>query len=842
LGDAIGVTSNTVARWERGERPISHPALVRLALERLRLAERNPTRRDDVAAQLVSVMPVLPAAPRRPPPLPVELSRFVGRDQVLNLVHERLGMSREVTLVGPAGVGKTRVALRLAAQVQPDYADGAWFVDLSAQPDANLVLRTVAAGLAVQELPGLPLADSVVEAIKGQRLLVVLDNCEHVLGAAAAVVALLLGASNEAHVLATSREPLGVEGEVVRPVPPMDDHEATELFFERAHGVAPGLERTDATTRMVAHVCTRLDGLPLAIELAANRVRALGLSEIAARLDDRLGLLSNGFRTASPRQQTLRGALDWSYQLLAPLERELFARLSVFAGSWTLAAAQGVCSGDGVGPEMVAELLSSLVNRSLVVSEDDRGQARYRWLESIRAYAAERLDSTGHSSAWRGRHRDWYSTFVQSTPAARLDPRPAELERDNLRAALRWCLETRDGLSGLQLAVAMWTSWYVRGTIDEGCAWLAQLLDLPVPDSAATLRATALRRAGYLHLRQGDRKRAASLVEQSLAISRVHGDEQGLAESLHFKGVLASAAGESETAWQLFEEARSVNHRLGSSVWEAANLTTLVDLAYARGDDPRAASLAEDSLALFKRSGHSLGVGYALYQLGRTAARRGEPAAARRWHEESLRLMREQAFTPGMIRSLVALAQLAEQQNDRVATVARFEECLRLAVAASSWREIAASLEGLARASSPSPARAVQLAAAAADVRQMHGVLPSALERAAHQQWQAHARRKIGAEGFAENWILGRALPLDQAINIALETPSEKADASQNVLTPREAEVLQLIAEGQTNRQIAERLVLSPKTVSRHVDNIFQKLGVSSRAAATAAMLRKYPS
>jgi predicted ATPase/DNA-binding CsgD family transcriptional regulator/transcriptional regulator with XRE-family HTH domain len=830
LGEALGVTPNTVARWERGERPIRHPALVRLALERLRTPSESPISSAS-GSPLDTILPTWRPS-TRPPPLPAEVSSFVGRDQAIQSVQACLNGHRLVTLVGPGGVGKTRLALRVATQVQAEYADGAALVDFSALSDAGLVAQTVASTLGIWEPPGMSVGDALTASLHSRHLLLVLDNCEQVLPAAADLVRRLLGACALLRVLCTSREPLGIDSEVVWLVPPLAEADAAELFTERARAASPEFCPDASTQDGIKHICTRLDRIPLAIELAARRIRVFSLPELALRLDDRFSLLTSTSQIAPPRQLTLYAALDWSYQLLGSDERMLLDRLSVFSGAWSVEAMTAVCSGDGLEPEGIAEVLARLVDKSLVVVESREAGRRYRLLESIRDFAAAHLAAGGELATWRERHCDWYCAFAERTPAARLDPRPAELERDNLRAALRWCIDTGNAEAGLRLAIGVWTSWYLRGTIAEGSAWLDELLGLQIGLQSSVVRATALRRAGYLAYRQGDRVQAEQRIQQSLAMSHLLNDLQGVAESLHFLGVLASGDAARALARSLFEEARQINQHLGSDVWEAANLTTLVDLALADGDHARALELAQVSLPIFQRREHRWGVAYALYQLGQACVLRGDVAAAEAWHAQSLELQRQLAFIPGILRSSLALGRLAVRQSDWRRAREHLLECVRLAYAESAWAELAASLDALGTSGRVRDPQAVQLAAAAAELRNAHAIRVTPAERTARAEWQAHMRRRLGSDGFGTNWLMGRILPLGQIVELA--DSSAREDASAGILTRREVEVLELVASGCTNKQIAERLVVSPKTVSRHMDNIFQKLGVSTRAAAIA--------
>jgi predicted ATPase/class 3 adenylate cyclase len=443
--------------------------------------------------------------------LPVQLTSFIGRGAELVELRRIIAENRLVTLTGAGGVGKTRLAVQVAAQMAGQYRDGVWYVDLAPIIDPELVPLAAARAFGLPDQPGRSTMDTLCGFVADRQLLVVLDTCEHVLDASAALVVAVLGASPGLTLVATSREPAGVAGEVSWRVPSLSlADEAIELFIDRARHARPDLAVGSADTRAVGEICARLAGLPLAIELAAARVRALSLAEILDSLHDRFGLLTGGARTAVRRHQTLRASVDWSHALLTPSERVLFRRLAVFLGGFDFNAAQAVAAGGDIERYQVLDQLILLVDKSLVVADSTGGASRYRLLETVRQYAAEKLEEAGEADAVRARHRDHYTAMaaVLDTPG-RADGRglaQAELEIDNLRTAFSWSREHGDPELALQLASSLQPLWLARGRIREGLALLhAALTDLDAQHADATLRSSA-RRPGCPRLLGGGRR------------------------------------------------------------------------------------------------------------------------------------------------------------------------------------------------------------------------------------------------------------------------------------------------------------------------------------------------
>ncbi|HEV3497400.1 MAG TPA: BTAD domain-containing putative transcriptional regulator, partial [Actinomycetes bacterium] len=516
----------------RGEALRAYERCRRVLSEELGVSPSPPTE-----AAYLALLGVEPDASPEPPPseppgpvsnLPLQLTRLVGRDEELAAVEKALSGTRLLTLTGTGGVGKTRLAIAAAAEVAAEFADGAFLVELAPLADADLLPQQVLAALGLREEAGQSPAGTLAAHLRSRHLLLVLDNCEHLVGPAAVLAEGLLRTCPRLTVLATSREPLGVPGEATWRVPSLSTAGATALFTERARAVRPDFTVDEAAAPVVAHLCRRLDNIPLAIELAAARTIALSVEEIAERLDDRFRLLSGGARTAVPRQQTLRAMVDWTYGSLSDLERRVFDRLAVFGSTFDVAAAEQVVAGDGVEEGDVVDVLTALVNKSLLVAERPAagGVTRYRLLETMRHYARERLAESGQAAAVRARHLARAVAMAQAAEAELDGPDQAavldrlEGEHDDLRVALAWGTSGGDAEPALRLATALGRFWEVRGHLSEGRSWLEAALSAGGGGDAPGLRAVALNGAAVLAQHQGDYAAAQGLYEHSLALRR----------------------------------------------------------------------------------------------------------------------------------------------------------------------------------------------------------------------------------------------------------------------------------------------------------------------------------
>ena len=640
-------------------------------------------------------------APRAAPLLPLPLNSFIGREADLATVTQWLigvagdaSAPRLVTLTGPPGTGKTRLAFEVGSQVQRHYQDGAWLVELAGLADPALVPQALAAILGVPEQAGQPLLATLVAAVGDRHLLLILDNCEHLLDACAPTAEALLRSCPRLCILATSRQPLGITGEVSWPVTPLALPpagggpaltdlaccDAVRLFLDRAAAAVPAFALTERNAPAVSEICRGLDGLPLALELAAARVKVLSAEQIAAHLDDRFGLLRAGSRTAPPRQQTLRATVDWSYDLLSSLERQLFDRLAVFAGGCALEALEAVGAGDGVPVERVLELLARLVDQSLVVVEQRDGAVRYRLLETMRAYGQERLLEAGDMERTRRKHSDWCLGLAAAGEAGLVTAEHGawrerlELEHDNCRAALAWCVNNDPGC-GLQLAAHLAWFWLAAAHLTEGRRWLAALLATP---GHAVHRVKALVSAGMLAFYQGDGQHARLLLTESLASSQALDDTWSAGWSLRYLGHLAqSEDNDNATAQALMAESlallRGIDDVYGTGMaYSCLGIHVLMD-----GDEGRAEQLFHEGLAYAQEHGDIMAVRRAGFRLGQLARQQGDYAQARAHFEANLATGR-QNNQKGGFNVLGELAGLAQLEGDYAQAQVLSEERLRL--------------------------------------------------------------------------------------------------------------------------------------------------------------------
>lgn len=774
--------------------------------------------------------PIAIGAGPAPTNLPEPLTSFVGREREQAEVAALLALHRLVTLIGAGGVGKTRLALRAAASAIADYADGVWLVELSSLTDPGLVPHAVGAVLGLKEEPHRRPLDTLVESLRAKRLLIVLDNAEHLIAACTALVETVLRQCPQVAWLVTSRERLAVPGEQCYLVPSLSLPDASaaatpeslahadsvRLLCERARLHLPRFEITAANAASLAAICRRLDGLPLAIELAAARLRTIAANELDRRLDHRFSLLVGGGPTLPPRQQTLRTAIDWSHDLLDDAPRTLLARLSVFAGGFPLDAAERVCAGDGIEAGAVLDLIASLADKSLVVVEERAGAARYRLLESIRDYAAEKLEARGETARCRARHFDHFLALArEAEPQLIGKDQLAWLERldaehDNLRAALAHAAAASDDVpAALGLVTAISRFWYVRGHVAEGRAWLARILALPggegttirgkalnwagvfawkQRDYAASREryeeALAIRRAlgdrggvgavlsnlGLLAFEQGDYAAALDLHEQSLAIDRELGDRWGVAVSLMHLGEIAATHGDAAKARAYDEESLAIFRELGDRAHVANALRHLGTMSMRQGDAATASTLCEESLAICRELGDRSGIAWALDGLGVAARHRRDLAAAGHLHEEALTLFRELGDRKGIAESLRSLGRVAADGGDAETARPLLRESLAMLQALGERSAIPASVEPLAAllASSGAPAQAASLWGAMAQLRETIAAPLDASERAAHERDVEAARAALGDEAFERAWRQGNAMTADEAIARAL--------------------------------------------------------------------------
>jgi predicted ATPase/DNA-binding CsgD family transcriptional regulator len=805
--------------------------------------------------------------------LPTRASAFIGRASEVPAVRALVDTSRLVTLTGTGGAGKTRLALEVAAGLLDGTGDGVWFADLAPLGDPELVAVTVADVLGVQLEPGHPVAAAVAAAVGERRLLLVLDNCEHVIGACAKLADALLRSCPGFALLATSREPLGIDGERVYRVPslgvPAEDadvaeirgSEAVRLLADRATAQGVTLGQDEQFAQVAARICRRLDGIPLAIELAASRLRAMPADELDTRLDERFALLTGGPRVALPRQRTLRAMVDWSWDLLTAPEKMVLARLSVFAGGFGLAAAEAVAAGPAGPAAEVPRHLAGLADKSLVQFGDaDTGPGRYRLLETVRQYAAGQLDALGTEAreAARTAHLAYYLALAEEAAPHlvagqaewldRLDP-----ELGNLRAALAVSMAQADSEPGLRLATALCEYWGMRGHGAEGADVLRGLLGRPAAQEATLARGRALAAAAELLVSTGGHAAAADYCREALAIARAAGDEHLAAHVLEEQAWALLHQGQSSTALLAAESGLDLARRLGDPLLTARLFSVRAAVANTEGDHAGAARDTAESLRLFRQAGDRIHTGHMLGNLAYIELSAGDLGAARRHLAESLDIARTlndrsavvyQAFNLG-------LAEYLDGAPD--AAGALFAESLDLARRAGMQSNTGYALLGLALAGrdGADPGWPARLHGAADHTLAEVGHALEPLEARLAAQDRERLRAQLGNEAFEAEYAAGRTLDAAQVVAEIgrTGTAAEPAQAQPQVpsagpaggvaaLTPRELDVLRLVAQGLSNRDIAQRLVISEHTVHRHLANILRKLGVPSRAGATVWAVR----
>jgi predicted ATPase/DNA-binding CsgD family transcriptional regulator len=795
-------------------------------------------------------------------------------------IKSELAATRLLTLTGTGGSGKTRLALEVARGLIETYPDGVWLIDLAPLSDEGLVPTAVAEALRVPERAGEPLADTLADVLRDSEMLLILDNCEHLIEGTARLVDLLLDSCPGLRILATSREDLGVRGEVRWVVPPLaipdpyssptvEDLEgagSARLFLARAHNRDPSFVFATENAQDIAKICSRLEGIPLAIELAAARVGTFSLEQISERLEGSLELLTGGARTAPDRQRTLRGTLDWSYSLLSEPQRVLFRRLSVFAGGWTLEASEAVGSGENVARGEVLDLLSGLVEKSLVIARGtDEVDVRYRLLEPIRQYALEKLEQSGVVDDVNRTHAEYFLALAEEAETDLIGPREAEwlerlgLELDNLRAALTWASERREAELGLRLAGALTWFWFLEGHSGEGRGWLEGAL-VQGGNTPAAVRAKALGAVSHLARAQGDFDWARGKAEEAVKLGEEMGEE-GLRASLFVWGSSAALAQrillsdvsdreeDLERVMKRSEKLLALGRQAEDSLGIAWSLFTLAFASSDLEDFERAEKFHAEGLNLSRELGSAYMCFAFLSDWGYTSLIQGDYERATELTQEAMELARGRGLMGAASNAIDTLGWAALLSGVMERAKARFVESLKLSRRVGNRECISTSLEGLAcvAGAAGEPEKAGRLFGAGRTLLEATGSTLTPRDRAMREPYQASVRSRLGDAGWEEALARGRAMEPDEAIAYALseEKPSatfatpEQTPAPPSIppypagLTSREVEVLGLVAQGLTNAQVAERLFVSPRTVHRHLNSIFHKLGVSSRTAAT---------
>lgn len=803
LAEQTGLSVTGIQKLERGP---GHPY-------------RDTVHRLIAALQLsAEAQAELHAAARRPPPsaqvarqmlgaadLPEALTSCIGREREIGELSQMLATMRLLTLTGVGGCGKTRLALEIARLVSRTYADGVRFVELAALAEPTLVPQAVASALGVREEPMQPLLGRLTSVLKTRQLLLVLDNCEHLITACAQLSDALLRACPGVRILATSREALGIDGEVTRrvpslslpppgAVPPVDqlsDFAAVRLFVERANAVRPDFVVTEHNAAAIAGVCQRLDGIPLALELAAARTHTLAVSQILNRLDRSVALLTGGSRTAPTRQQTMRATLDWSYGLLGPAEQALFRRLAVFAGTFPLEAVESVCDGESVTPSSVLDLMEGLVDKSLVLADGGPDEMRLRLLEIVRQYALERLEEVEGARPLRQRHRDWYLGLAEhALPELtgvdqRLWYQRLTAEYDNLRLALQWTDSDPDGAEAeLRLAAALGRYWDIHGPRRDGRKWVEQALARgPTTDSLA--RGVALLWAGTYAIFEADMDRAMAVLTESVAMARRLEDSRLLTNALRHLGTGLHATG-NPTGRELLEEALTSSRAAGDWREVAYALCYLGRIVEADGDLDAAERMYREGLEAARTSGDALPASQLLLNLGRGAAARGDYAQAAALMEESLALSQLRHWGAGERgMALLHLASLKRSIGDTGAARALCSECLQLTAYADDWFMLSNALVvmgGLEAAAGRFSIAARLFGAESAgrpemvSRRNLPHPSPTSPTQYAHDL--ASTRAALGEAAFENAWAAGRAMTLEQAARMILTEAASGAPAS----------------------------------------------------------------
>ncbi len=699
--------SNATQELVRNDLP-SQVELRDLGRHRLRDLARAEHIYQVVAPDLPDAFPALKSLEVVPNNLPRQRTTFIGRERVIAEATRLLTETPLLTVTGPGGSGKTRLSLEIAASLLDEYPDGVWLVEFAPLADPARVPQVLATTLGVREEAGRPLLTTLVDHLRPKRVLLLFDNCEHLIDACARLADALLRSCPQVKILPSSREALGLTGEVAfhvpplslpdsRQVPPLErltEYEAIRLFVDRAVAVKPDFVLTDATASAVVQICQRLDGIPLAIELAAARVRTLSAQQITAHLDERFRLLTGGSRTALPRHQTLRGLIDWSYGLLSEAERGLFRRVSVFVGGWTLGAAVAVGAGDGVDRYDIVELLGRLVDKSLCLTDSQGSDPRYRLLETIRQYGFEKLTETLEGPLVRARHRDFYLGFAEDAESRLQGPEQVawlkrlETDHDNLRAALRWSLDRDETEPALRLGGALSLFWVLDGYVREGREWLDELLARAreLPTSAVTpvsrhALAKVLDGAAYTRARWSEFAKAIDLQTQALAVWRGLGNKRGIAEALDNLGETTCHLGDRARGRVLVAESLALFREVSDKRGTASALNNLAEIVSADGDLAGARALFEESVPLFEAIEDRRGLSHALDNLGGILTAQGDYGPAEALYSKSLRLAEELGDNHAIATALRSLGSVAHHRRDHPRarscyedSVARFRE------------------------------------------------------------------------------------------------------------------------------------------------------------------------
>ena len=777
-----------------------------------------------IAPDLPKEFPTLRALDVFPNNLPIQLTSFVGRKKEVEQIKRLLEQYRLVTLTGSGGIGKTRLSIQVASELLTKYPDGVWLVELAPVTDPSLVIQAICATLDVTPQENTSALNTLTGYLRQKKILLVIDNCEHLIDVCAQVAKSLLQACPNLRVIASSREALGIEAESAYRVPSLSlidskrklhgikQSEAVQLFVERARAILPGYALTEVNAPIIAQICQRLDGIALAIELAASRVKLLKVEQIAARLDDAFRLLTGGSRTALPRQQTLRGAIDWSYNLLTEEERTVLRCLSVFVGGWTLDAAEAVCDNPAI-----LDLLTHLVDKSLVaVDRERRREARYYLLETIRQYAREKLAESGEGERVRAHHLNYFLELTKRAEpelygAAQVEwLHKLEDEHANVRAALEWSLQGNIAL-GQQLAAASWWSWSLRGHLSEGYEWLGRMLAVSPQNNETPIRAKLLSGAGWLAAMLDYIEQSEAYAEKSIALYRQIGDKNGMAFSLatlatrayrrsdydqatklaeesralyaevrnkwglrHVAGLLgyvAEAQGNLEQAQKLYEESLMLAQELGDKDGIGWTLYLLGRLAHSQGNDAQAIKLLEEGLQFARETMSKPEIGWILTAMGYIAIGNGEYEHARMYLEEGMEIYRKMGHQSNLAYLFELLGWVARLQEDYAKAQSLYHESLELAYHYGKEADIAECLIGVGQLLGVQDSLekfAYLLGMAEGITPNIQSMLDSAV-RLETEKFIETARSLLGNEAYTVAWESGKQMRLEEAIAFALK-------------------------------------------------------------------------
>ncbi len=841
LADQVGCARITLSRIEAGTlKPSKELALI--LLEKIGIPKQERSQWLHFARGL-SGYPLEPTdySTKRPPTnIPIPLTSFIGREkeqeEVINLINKH----RLVTLTGSGGVGKTRLALQVGGELSDSFANGVWFVELSPLNDSGLVPQTVLTTLGLIERQGKSIWQMLQDFLRERNLLIILDNCEHLIEACAKLAKELLSHCPTLKILATSREALGVEGEMAWRVPSLSSpdpvktsgleqliqYESVRLFIDRASLANPNFNVNKENAPAIVQICQRLDGIPLAIELAAPKISILSVEQISNRLGDRFRLLTAGSHAVLERHQTLRATIDWSYNLLSPNEQVLFRRLSVFTGGWTLEAAESVCADEdtttqnALKAEDILELLGQLVNKSLVMTDERSGEIRYRLLETIRQYAYEELLKSGDASKAQEHYLDFFVKLSEEVELKLMGKDQLiwfdrlEYEMDNTRAVLEWSLKNEHAVDGLRLAGALWRFWDVRNHRNEGRERLAALISHPGTMAQTRERAKALYAAGILADIQNDHATAGAFYSEGLEISRKLGDKRatgyfllgmaqiwtryggggnkntrqfldesfaifrelgdrwGIALTLEGVGAAALEQGDLATAGSRRAESITIYRELGDKISLSFALVRLAYMMQLQGNYDRAVMSCEESLGLYREMGHKWGIAFSLNMLGEVIRWQGNYSQAKALYEESLAISREIGDKDRIAVSFHNLAYVSHHQGDYPQAVALFGKSLILSQEVGDTLLTAACISGLAGEAQTMgyPKRAARLFGAAQALFDAGGNRFFALADQIERQRNLTAiRAQLDEATFQSAWAEGKAMTMDQAIEFAMD-------------------------------------------------------------------------